>query len=83
MFPKAPVGGAEGGRDLESTYLHLIVNWFELQADKKYLGEKQAYDLIKGMDVYTWIYKTVLENESKIGQILEKNQLTFHPSDRQ
>jgi hypothetical protein len=79
-FPKVPVGGKEGGRDEYSTYLHLVVCWFELQADKKYLGEQRAYEIIHGMDHYTWVYEKVLKHEKEIGSLITKHRLDFYPA---
>lgn len=79
-FPEVPVGGVEGGRDKESTYLHLIVCWFELQAIKKYLGNSRAYEVIRKTDHYTWIYKQVLHYEEELGSILKRNGLIFAPA---
>lgn len=31
-YPAVPVGGADGAQDEFSTYLHLIVNWLEIEA---------------------------------------------------
>lgn len=72
MFPSVPAGGREGARDEFSTYLHLAVCWLELQADKRYLGEQKAYALIRSADVYTWIYKQVIDREGEIGEILKR-----------
>ena len=75
LFPKVPAGGKEGARDEESTYLHLIVNYLELQADRKYLGKEVADSLIQNNDVYTWIYKQVLLREPEIKEVVHKYKL--------
>lgn len=79
MFPKVPVGGAEGGaRDPQSTYLHLLVCSLEYMAVRELLGElrtKQVMEFWSG-DHYNWIYKTVLERNRDIAKILFKYNLT-------
>lgn len=79
MFPKVPVGGAEGGaRDMQSTYLHLLVCSLEYMAVRELLGElrtKQVMEFWSG-DHYNWIYKTVLERNRDIAKILFKYNLT-------
>lgn len=79
-FKNVPVGGKEGGFDENSTYRHLIVCWFELQADKKYLGAKRAYEIIRDTDHYTWIYKQVLAHEKEIGSVISHHGLDFYPA---
>lgn len=77
LFPKVPVGFPEGGQDEESTYLHLLVCYLEYRADKELLGElrtKQVMDFWS-TDHYTWIYKTVLERQRDIFNIMSKLKL--------
>ncbi len=76
-YTSVPVGGDDGADNEDSTYLHLLVCWFELQADKKYLGEKRAYNIMKKMDHYKWIYRQILSNEKELGEIVLKNRLHF------
>lgn len=76
-FPKVPVGFPEGARNEESTYLHILVCYLEHQANKELLGELKARQVIEfwKLDHYTWIYKTVSEQERTIGAILRKHNL--------
>ncbi len=77
LFPKVPVGFPEGGYDEESTYLHLLVCYVEYQADKELLGELRAKQVMDfwSTDHYTWIYKTVLERQRDIFNIMSKRKL--------
>ena len=77
LFPKVPVGFPEGSENDESTYLHLLVNYLEYQADKELLGELRARQVMEfwSTDHYTWIYRTVLERGRDIGNILLKHGL--------
>ena len=79
IYQKVPVGFPEGARDETSTYLHLAVCWLELQADKRFLGKERAYEVIKSVDVYRWIYKTILKDEQKIGEMLKSRGLLIEP----
>jgi len=72
IFPWVPSGGTVGAQSIYSSYLHLIVCWLELQADKRYVGDKRAYDLINAQDHYTWIYKQVVASEGEIGVVVKK-----------
>jgi hypothetical protein len=77
MFPKAPVGFPEGGKDEESTYKHILVCYLEYQAMKGLLGELKARQVMDfwATDHYTWIYKTVLERGREIGSLMRKHKL--------
>ena len=77
MFPSAPTGGTEGARNAESTYLHLIVNYLELQAMKDLVGDRRAKEVFDfwTTDHYTWIYRTVLSDEDKIGAVVTQHAL--------
>jgi hypothetical protein len=77
LYPKVPIGFPEGASDEESTYLHLIVNYLEYQAMMKLVGDSRALAAMSfwTKDHYTWVYKTMLADESKIGQIVAQHNL--------
>jgi len=75
IYPNIPVGHPEGARTEYSSYLHLVVCYLQLQALKRYLGEKRAYSIIETNDHYKWIYSTVIKDEKKIESILRKYNL--------
>ena len=79
-FAHVAVGGQAGASDEASSYLHLVVCWFELQADKKYLGNDRAYEVIRSTKHYTWIYEHVLSYEKYIGDLIARNGLSFEPA---
>lgn len=76
-FPGAPVQLPDGSGDVQSTYEHLIVCYYEYQALKELTGKENAYKVINSLKdrLYKWIYKTMLEHEEKIGDILTDNGL--------
>jgi hypothetical protein len=76
-YPNIPKAPPEGSSDEFSSYLHLIINWLELQADKKFLGHERAYELISQSDVYPGIYKIVLNEESSLEAILGRYSLVI------
>lgn len=63
LYPDAPGRSGGGARDVESTYRHLVVCDFELQAMTKLLGAEEARDLLAGITHYEWIYQRVLSDE--------------------
>jgi hypothetical protein len=77
LFPKVPVGFPEGGKDEESTYKHILLCYLEYQAIKELVGELKSKQVMEfwATDHYTWIYKTVLERERKIGSLMRKHKL--------
>lgn len=78
LFPDAPVGYPDGGEDLESTYLHLLVCFEEEQADIALLGPQRAKQTMEfwAGDHYRWIYRTVLVSGSKIEAVLKAHKLS-------
>lgn len=76
-FPGAPVQLPDGSGDVQSTYEHLIVCYYEYQALKELTGKEKADKVINSLKdrLYKWIYKTMLEHEEKIRHILKDNDL--------
>lgn len=74
LFPEAPGGPPEGARDLDSTYRHLMVCYFEYQALRELLGELRARWVIDywAHHHYQWVYRTVLERGREIGKIVRE-----------
>jgi hypothetical protein len=72
LYPSVPAGGREGAGNTASTYLHLVVNYLELQAMKRIVGPVKARAVFDfwAADHYTWIYRTVLADEARIGDIV-------------
>jgi len=77
LYPKVPVGYPEGAQDEQSTYLHLTVCYLEYQGMKKLVGAEQARATMEfwAKDHYTWVYKTLLSDEAKIGAIVAHHDL--------
>ena len=63
-YPDAPSRGPEGGRDLESTYRHLLVCDLEFQAMSHLVGMDRAREVLSSNRYYTWIYERVLNDPS-------------------
>ena len=72
MYPRVPVGPPDGAKDEESTYLHLVDCYLELQADRKVMGEKRAAAVMEFLagDHYRWIYAPILRDQQAIGAVL-------------
>jgi hypothetical protein len=77
VYKDVPHGNREGARDEYSTYLHLIVCYLEYQSMVKLVGPESARVVMRETNHYTWIYKTVLKDTQRIGEIVRKNQLSL------
>ena len=80
VYPKVPVGYPEGADSEESTYLHLIDCYLEMQADRQLMGAKRAAKVMNfwAGDHYRWVYRTVMKDESVIHRIVVEHQLEIN-----
>jgi len=75
MYPNAPVGLPEGADSLFSTYGHLVDCYLEIQADRSLIGPERTAAVIADKGHYTWIYKTVLQDEPRIAAVVGHHHL--------
>jgi len=77
LYPSVPVGYPEGGENLQSSYLHLMINWLEHDALRRLLGAERARKVIEHWcsDHYTWVYRQVLDNGEAIAEVLHRHGL--------
>jgi hypothetical protein len=74
LYPTVPTAAPEGDPLGErSTYLHLIVCHLELQAVTAILGEQSARQQMERWTHYTWVYRTVLTETERIGELLRRH----------
>ena len=78
MYPRAPVGLPEGADTEYSTYGHLIDCYLEIQADRELIGRERTDRVIKNKPWYTWIYKTILQDEDRIAALVKAEQLEMN-----
>jgi hypothetical protein len=79
MYPNAPTERPRGGPSATATYLHLVVNWLELDAMAELVGEETARRLADEEGHYTWINDRVLEDTQKLGRLLARHDLLITP----
>jgi hypothetical protein len=76
IYPKAPITKGSGK---DSTYLHLLVCYLELKAVGYYLGKIEARKIITSLmkddKFYPWIYFQILNKDSTIKAVMQKNKL--------
>jgi hypothetical protein len=75
FYPKVPVGLPEGADTMYSTYGHLIDCYLEIQVDRRLMGDERTTRVIKNKPWYTWIYKTITQDEKRIDAIVKGNHL--------
>ena len=77
VYPKVPVGDPDGAQDEESTYLHLIDCYLEMQADRQLMGQERAASAMRfwAGHHYRWVYKTIIEDEPRIAAIIRREHL--------
>jgi hypothetical protein len=61
-YPQAPVGFPEGASDEYSTYLHLLVDWLEIEAASHFIARARVEEIARGKRYYRWMYRTVLSD---------------------
>lgn len=71
MYPDAPSRGPEGARNLESTYLHILVCHLEFEAMKELVGEERARKAMQ-KPYYRWVYRTVLADHERIKDVVKR-----------
>ena len=74
-FPDVPVAFPEGAHTAQSSHLHLIVNWLEIEATSQLLGEKAAKEIAAQNFVYSGIYKIVLAHRDALSNLYREHAL--------
>lgn len=78
MYPDPPDAAGGGARDQRSTYLHLVVNWLEIEALRSVVGSLETDDTLHTAcrgGSYRWIYRRVLEERDAIGRVIRRHSL--------
>jgi hypothetical protein len=74
-YPTVPVGGADGARDEFSTYLHLVVNWLEVDVAARFVERAQVERHVRALPFYRWCYATALMDCKPLGALYEEQGL--------
>jgi hypothetical protein len=69
QYPDAPAREAGGAQDDFSTYLHLLVNWLEVEAGSRFIDRSQVVQHVRALPFYRWIYQTVIEDWEQLGAL--------------
>jgi hypothetical protein len=79
MYPNAPTALPRGGPSATATYLHLVVNWLELDAMAELVGEATARRRADAEEHYTWINDRVQNDTQTLGRLLADHDLLITP----
>jgi hypothetical protein len=74
-YPTPPTGLPEAAKDEYSTYLHLVVNWLEVEAASALLGRERAVGAALATPVYGWIYRQVVADWERLGALYREHGL--------
>lgn len=74
-YPDVPVGNRRGARNEYSTYLHLLVCYWEYVAIAELLSKEKAQGVIQAKKYYTWVYEQVLAEEKYLKKLIKKPKL--------
>lgn len=78
FYPTVPVGDPEGAETVYSTYGHLVDCYLEMQADRQLMGPDRTAAVIAHKGHYTWIYKTIIDDEPRIAGIVRSEGLEIN-----
>lgn len=80
LYPKLP---ENENRHKRSTYLHLAICYLEYRALVRFVGTKEAREIIQEIlakdKIYPWVYSQVLSDEEDIRKIILKHRLMPAP----
>jgi len=82
-YPTVPVQFPEGAHTVQSSYLHLIVNWLEIEASAQILGRVKAVEIAGNNFVYSGLYRIVLADWNALAELYRANALApIYPATR-
>jgi hypothetical protein len=75
MFGKVPRRSGGGAKTRRSTLLHLTVNWLELDALKRVIGDDRAAEVLQAKangKIYPWVYRQVRDSNGRLADVLKR-----------
>jgi hypothetical protein len=74
-YPSVPAAEAGGGNDEFSTYLHLLVNWLEIEAVSQFIDRDRVLNHVRALPFYRWIYQAVTDDWEALGALYRERDL--------
>jgi len=68
-YPHVPARGPEGAPDEYSTYLHLVVNWLEIDVTSRFFDRERVIAHVGTLPYYRWIYRMVIDDWQPLGAL--------------
>jgi hypothetical protein len=68
-YPSVPAVEAGGADDEFSAYLHLLVNWLEIEAVSQFIDHDRIVSHVRALHFYRWIYQTVIDDWEALGAL--------------
>jgi hypothetical protein len=68
-YPRIPVGFPEGAHTVHSSYLHLLVNWLEIETTSQMVGREKTIEVAANNFVYSGLYKIVLADLDALAEL--------------
>jgi hypothetical protein len=82
-YPQIPVGFPEGANDEFSSYLHLLMNWLEIEAASHFMARDRAETIARNKRYYRWIFRTVLSDWGGLEELFRDHKiLPIVPADQ-
>ena len=75
-YPSLPTTFPEGAHTRDSSQLHLMVNWLELEAGAVFLGRPKAVAIAEANFVYRGIYRIVLSDWGALSDLYREYGLS-------
>jgi hypothetical protein len=68
-YSEVPIAGDGGAQDDFSTYLHILVNWCEIEAASQFVHREVVVRHVESLPFYRWIYRTVLNDWKELDSL--------------
>jgi hypothetical protein len=75
QYPDPPAAGAGGANDAFSTFLHLIVNWLEIDTVSRFIDRDRVAGHVGSLHFYRWIYRTVIDDYAWLETLYREHAL--------
>lgn len=80
LYPDAHTGPPDTAADEYSTYLHLAVNWLEIEAATEFIGRPRTESVARRSMHYKWMYAAVMDDRDQVREILRSTNVLPLPS---
>lgn len=78
LYPSVPNRAGGGAKNKRGTYLHLLVNWLEVGAVQRLVGDDARDRMLAATadgPVYGWMYRQVLDRHQDLEEVVRRNGL--------